>query len=178
MYISEIMTSAPKKFRCSNEKAAFKALDQLKIPYEWVENDPAFTMEECTEIDAKLGVETRKNIFLCNQKKTSFYLVVLPATKQLDTTELEKKLGLPKLSFAAENYMKEFLGCKPGSASVMGLVNDDDDYVQLYVDKEVANAEWFGCNAGTNEVHFKIKTADLLKKYLPHIYHRASIVEL
>ena len=43
--------------------------------------------------------------------------------------------------------MEKHLGTKPGSASVMGLVNDEDEYVQLIVDKEVAEAEWFGCNS-------------------------------
>ena len=42
--------------------------------------------------------------------------------------------------------MEKHLGAKPGSASVMGLVNDEDDYVQLIMDKEVAEAEWFACN--------------------------------
>lgn len=70
------------------------------------------------------------------------------------------------------------MGCKPGSASVMGLLNDEDEYVQLIVDKEVAKEEWFGCNSGTNQTHLKIKTQDLLNKFLPRIYHKAKIVEL
>lgn len=46
------------------------------------------TMEECEEIDKVLGTEIRKSIFLCNQKKTSFLLVVMPAQKQLDSAAL------------------------------------------------------------------------------------------
>ena len=40
------------------------------------------------------------------------------------------------------------MGQNRGAASVMGLINDEDDYVQLIVDKEVADEEWFGCNTG------------------------------
>lgn len=74
--------------------------------------------------------------------------------------------------------MEKYLGTKPGSASVMGLVQDEDDYVQLILDKEVADEEWFGCNPGINTSHLKMKTADLLQKFLPYIRHRAKIIEL
>ena len=135
-------------------------------------------MEECKEIDQALGTEIRKSIFLCNQKKTSFFLVVMPAEKQLDTGALEKKLGVSHLSFASGELMEKHLGTKPGSASIMGLINDEDEYVQLIMDKEVADEEWFGCNPGINTDHLKLKTQDLLKKFLPRIYHKAKIVEL
>ena len=74
--------------------------------------------------------------------------------------------------------MLEHLGTTPGSASVAGLLMDEDDYVQVIIDKEVAESEWFGCNPGINTAHLKMKTEDLLKKFLPKIYHKAKIVEL
>ena len=78
----------------------------------------------------------------------------------------------------APEKMLEHLGTTPGSASVAGLLTDEDDYVQVIIDKEVAEAEWFGCNPGINTSHLKFKTKDLLQKYLPAIHHRARIVDL
>lgn len=177
-FISEISTTAPEKGTNATKDKVFVLLDKLHIPYERVENDVVETMEECKEIDQALGTEIRKSIFLCNQKKTSFFLVVMPAEKQLDTGALEKKLGVSHLSFASGELMEKHLGTKPGSASIMGLINDEDEYVQLIMDKEVADEEWFGCNPGINTDHLKLKTQDLLKKFLPRIYHKAKIVEL
>ena len=178
IYISDIYTTAPTDDRVASEKMVFQILDKLKISYERVDNDVVETMEECEEVDKALGTEIRKSIFLCNKKKTSFFLVVLPANKSLDTNTLSKKIGVPHLSFASGELMEEQLGTKPGSASVMGLINDEDDYVQLIVDKEVAQEEWFGCNPGINTSHLKFKTQDLLQKFLPKIHHRARIVDL
>ena len=93
-YISEIYTAAPEKGTNATKDKVFQLLDQMKLPYERVENDVVETMEECLEIDQALGTEGRKSIFLCNQKKTSFFLVVMPAKKQLDTEALGKKLGV------------------------------------------------------------------------------------
>lgn len=82
------------------------------------------------------------------------------------------------MSFASPEHMWEHLGTKPGSASVVGLLNDKDDYVQLIIDKEVAEQEWFVCNTGINTTHLKFKTRDLLKKFLPYTHHRPRIVDL
>lgn len=177
IYISEISNVAPTE--CGpTEKKVYKLLDKLKIPFERVDNDVVEAMEECKEIDKALGTEIRKSIFLCNKKKTSFFLVVLPAEKSLDTAALEKKIGVSHLSFASGELMEKHMGCLPGSASVMGLVNDEDDYVQLIVDKEVADEEWFGCNPGVNTAHLKMKTTDLLNKFLPQIHHKAKVMAL
>ena len=178
IYISEISTTVPPKGRNATEDKVYQLFTKLDIPFERVDNDVVEAMEECKEVDQALGTEIRKSIFLCNQKKSSFFLVVLPADKQLDTTALSKKIGVSKLSFASGDLMEKYLHESPGSASIMGLVNDEDEYVQLIIDKEVADAEWFGCNPGINTAHLKIKTEDLLKKFLPKIYHRAKIVEL
>ena len=44
--------------------------------------------------------------------------------------------------------------------------------------EEVADEEWFGCNPGINTAHLKMKTSDLLNKFLPKINHRAKILAL
>lgn len=178
IYISDIRTNAPESMTNPTEKKVFQILDKLYISYECVTNDVVETMEECKEIDQALGTQIRKSIFLCNKKKTSFFLIVLPAEKSLDTAALGNKIGVSKLSFAPAESMQELLGAHPGSASVMGLVNDEDDYVQLIIDKEVADEEWFGCNPGINTAHLKMKTEDLLNKFLPHIHHKAKIIVL
>lgn len=176
VYISEKSNTAPENLENPTAKSVYGLLDKLKIPYECVTNDVVETMEECIEVDKALGTEIRKSIFLCNKKKTSFFLVVMPAGKSLNITELGNKIGVSHLSFAPAEYMEKYLKALPGSASVMGLINDEDDYVQLIMDKEVADEEWFGCNPGINTSHLKMKTADLLNKFLPKIRHKAKIV--
>ena len=178
MYISEIRTSAPADERMPLERKMYETLDKLKIPYEQVDNDPAASMEECAAIDAAIGTQIRKNVFLCNHKKTSFFLLVMPADKAFDTAAFSKKLGVSHMSFAPPEKMMEHLGTTPGSASVAGLLTDEDDYVQVIVDKAVAEDEWFGCNPGINTSHLKFRTKDLLNKFLPAIHHRARIVDL
>ena len=153
-------------------------LEKWNIPYERVDNDAVEAMEECVEISQKLGAEIRKSIFLCNRKKTSFYLLVMPADKPFDTKTFCEKVGCSRVSFAPAESMVEHLGVEPGTASVMSILNDEEDYVQVVIDKEVADAPWFACNPGANTTHIKMQTKQLLDNFLPHAGHRALVVEL
>lgn len=177
-YISEIGTKPLAKGKNPTQDKVFDLLEQLKISYECVENEVVETMEECRELDEVLGTEIRKSLLVRNQKKTRYFLVVMPADKRCNMAALAGKLGEAKLSFASEDAMVSLLGCHPGSASVMGTINDTDGRVQVVFDKSVASAEWFGCNTGINTAHLKLKTGDVLNKFLPEIHHKAMIISL
>ncbi len=178
MYISNISTKAPEDERIPLETEVYALLDRLKISYERVDNDSISSMEDCKEISDVLGVEIRKSVFLCNQKKTVFYLLVMPADKQFNTSAFCKKLECSRVSFGSGELMQKYLGVTPGSATIMGLLNDKDNAVKLIIDKEVADAEWFGCNPGINTSHIKIKAKQLFEDLLPYIKHEAKIIEL
>ena len=111
---------------------------------------PAGNMEACNEIDAVLGVLICKNLFLCNRQRTSFYLLLMPGDKPFKTKELSKQINSSRLSFGTGEEMEELLGVSPGSASVMGLMNDPEGRVRLLVDEDVLAGEFFGCHPCIN----------------------------
>lgn len=179
MYISEKQYPAPRdKDRGELELKTYEMLDKLKIEYEHLDNDEVKTMEETQAVSDALGTEIRKTLLLNNQKKTAYFMVVLPADKSLDTKELAAQLGSGRLSFTSPERMQKILGVAPGTASVMSLINDTDEWVQLILDQEVADAEDFACNPGANTSHLRFKTADLVGKVLPHLYHAPKIMAL
>ena len=178
MCISEIYTSAPAEERCAVETASFALLDELGIPYSRVEHDNANTMEDCAVISDALGIRICKNLVLCNRQKTSFYLLTMPEDKPFVTKDLSHQIGSSRLSFAPAEEMERLLGCTPGSASVLGLMNDKNHEVRLLMDKEVYEAEWFGCHPCKNDGSLRMKTDDLLKVFLPHTGHEVTVVEL
>lgn len=58
------------------------------------------------------------------------------------------------------------------------LMNDKECKVHLLLDKEVVEAEYFGCHPCINTSSLKIKTSDILNKFFPYTGHEPSIVEL
>lgn len=178
MQISEIYTQAPSGGHCEVELAAFALLDELKIPYTRVEHDCADTMEDCAAISDVLGIRICKNLFLCNRQKTAFYLLTMPEDKPFHTNDLSAQIGSSRLSFAPSEKMVELLGCTPGSASVLGLMNDREHQVRLIMDQEVWEAPYFGCHPCKNDGSLRISTDDLLQIFLPHTGHDVTVVEL
>ena len=135
-------------------------------------------MEVCNDIDKILGALICKNLFLCNRQKTQFYLLMMPGDKTFKTKDLSRQINSARLSFADEEYMEKYLDITPGSVSIMGLMNDTDNNVQLLMDKEVLEDETLGCHPCINTSSLKLKTREVLDKFLPAVHHKAIIVEL
>ena len=166
--------------RLEKEIRVYDFLDKLGVEYQRVDHEAAMTMEACEEIDRTLGDGTAicKNLFLCNRQETDFYLLLMPGDKPFKTKDLSKQINSARLSFADESYMEEFLDITPGSVSIMGLMNDTDNHVQLLMDKEVLDGETLGCHPCINTSSLKLKTKEVMEKFLPAVHHEAVIVEL
>lgn len=156
----------------------YKLLQDLNIEFFQTDHEKADTMEVCKEIDKVLEVVICKNLFLCNRQKTSFYLLMMPGDKKFLTKELSSQINSARLSFAGEEFMEEFLNIKPGSVSVMGLMNDKNNNVQLIIDEDVLKDEWVGCHPCVNTSSIKIKTCDIIDKFLPAVKHNYMTVKL
>ena len=165
--------------RLDKEIRTYDLLDSLGITYERVDHEEANTMEACAAIDEVLAPAVIcKNLFLCNTQKTKFYLLMIKNDKKFKTKEISKQINSSRLSFAPPEFMEKFLDITPGSASVMGLMNDKENEVQLLVDEDVLNAEYFGCHPCINTSSLRIRTEDMMEKIIPAMYHEPIFVKL
>jgi len=162
------------------EVRTYDFLDKLGIEYERVDHhdDPAMTMEACEEIDKTLGVIMCKNLFLCNQQKTAFYMLLMPADKPFKTKEITKQINSARLSFAGPEFMLKYLDIEPGAVSLMGLINDKDNAVRLLVDEDLLKEEYLGCHPCVNTASLKLRTSDAFGKYLDAVHHDMTSVHL
>ena len=74
--------------------------------------------------------------------------------------------------------MEELLDITPGSVSVLGLLNDKNGRVKLLVDRDLLRDEFLGCHPCINTSSLKIRTADIVEKFLPWVKHEPEYVEL
>ena len=170
--------------RLEKEIRVYDLLDSLGVKYQRIDHEAAMTMEACEEIDRTLsegeekGVSICKNLFLCNRQETDFYLLLIPGDKPFKTKYLSAQIGSSRLSFAKPEYMERYLDITPGSVSIMGLMNDHENKVQLLIDEDVLKDEWFGCHPCINTSSLKIRTKDLVEKIIPAMGHEPKIVKL
>ena len=164
--------------RLEKEQRCYALLDELQIPYARVDHEHADTIEACEAVEQVLGEKICKNLFLCNRQKTQFYLLMLEGEKVFKTKDLSKQLGVARLSFADPADMEKYLDITPGSVSVMGLMNDPDNQVQLLVDEDVLKGEFIGCHPCINTSSIRFHTSDLVEKVLPAVNHEFIKVKL
>jgi len=164
--------------RMEKEIRVYDYLDALSISYSRVDHPAAGTMEECQKIEKVLGAKICKNLFLCNRQKTNYYLLMMPSDKVFKTKELSKQIGSARLSFASAEDMEALLDITPGAMSVMGLMNDNENKVKLLIDEDVLKDEYIGCHPCVNTSCIKLKTMDVIDKYLSATNHDMTVVKL
>ena len=57
--------------------------------------------------------------------------------------------------------MEEYLGCTPGSASVLGLLFDEEKKVRLLIDGDLRSSCRIGCHPAVNTASVAINFEDL-----------------
>lgn len=92
---------------------------------------------------------------------------MIPDTKVFHTKDLSAQIHSARLSFAKPEYMEKFLDITPGSVSVLGLMNDTENHVQLLIDEDVLNSEYVGCHPCINTSSLRLRTKTWWKPFCP-----------
>ena len=177
-YISEIKREAPAEFKTELQRKVYDALEELDIPFERVDNDPAITMEDCIAINERLDMNTVKTLFLCNRQQTNFYLFITGGNKPFVTKDFSRALGISRVSFAPEELLLKMFGTKIGATTVLSSIMDIENNVKIIFDKEVLEDEWYGCTDSTTTGYMKLRAKDILEKYLPFAKHEITVIEV
>jgi Ala-tRNA(Pro) deacylase len=176
IHTSEIRTEAPGAFVNETQRLVYATLERLGIPFGRIDNDPAVTMEDCIAIDRALGVPTVKTLLLCNRQQTMFYLYVMPGDKPFSTKDFGAALQISRVSFAPAVMLQEFLGTEVGATTPLSLVADRENRVRLIIDKAAVEPESVGCPDGTTTCYMRIRTADLLQRFIPETGHEPTFI--
>ena len=103
---------------------------------------------------------------------------MMPGDKKFKTKELSAQINSARLSFAEPEDMLRLLDIEPGAVSIMGLMNDRDRAVQLLIDEDVLREEYIGCHPCVCTSSLRIRTSDVIDRFLPSTGHTYRTVRL
>lgn len=147
-----------------NEKEkVLEVLGQLSIPYEIYEHKPLPTIETAMEIWKDIDSTHCKNLFFRNHKGNRHYLVILESNHSLEVRELEQRLKQGKISFASQKRMDKYLGITAGSVSPFGLINDNENHVHLFLDRNLRDATKISFHPNDNTASVVISFSDFIR---------------
>ena len=145
----------------TKKENVYKKLDELNIKYRKVDHKAVFTMEEMAELNLENEDEIVKNIFIRDDKKINYYLVLIAGNKRVNLKELRNNLGLRPLTFASEEDLYKYLGLTKGSVSPLGILNDKDHIVTIIIDEDIKNISEIGVHPNINTATVFLKPKDL-----------------
>ncbi len=137
-------------------------LDSKKIKYEIVEHKAVFTIEEVQECNLPYPEQGAKNLFIRDDKKQNYYLITCKEDKRVNLKEFRKGQGTRPLTFASEEDLMDKLGLYRGAVTPLGILNNIDHDVIVYIDKDFEN-KLMGVHPCDNTATVYINCRDVTK---------------
>lgn len=139
-------------------------LDSNSFEHQTVEHEPLYTVEQSKQVDYSAPGAHTKNLFLRN-KKGRMFLLVVEQDHIVDLKGLKDKLQLPggQFAFASTDRLAKFLGVVPGSVSLLAILNDTSEKVQVYIERSLTEQEWIYLHPCRNTHSTRMRSDDLIK---------------
>jgi Ala-tRNA(Pro) deacylase len=130
-------------------------LEKNNVPYRLTEHEPVRTSEEAARVRGA-ALKTGAKAMIVRGKDT-YYLLVLPADKQIDWKRARALLHVSNLRFAteeeAENVANVKMGSVPPFGNILGL--------PTYFDEALFENDVVNFNPGSTTHSIAMKSADL-----------------
>lgn len=139
----------------------YKYLDSKNIKYEITEHKAVFNMEELAGIEVPYPEADAKNLFI-RDRRNNYYLISVKGNKRVDLKAFRSKIDSTALTFASESNLMDILGLTPGSVSPLGVLNDKEHVVKVFIDSELKDG-LIGIHPNDNTATIWINTNALVE---------------
>nr|WP_249319205.1 prolyl-tRNA synthetase associated domain-containing protein [Pseudoalteromonas sp. BDTF-M6] len=112
-------------------------LSQLNIDCEKVTHPPLATARAADEIALHRPGMRLKNLFLRDNYGRRHFLLITAHDALVDLKALSKAQQVSRLGFASDERLLRYLGVRPGCVSMLALMNDPEQEVELWLDETI-----------------------------------------
>ncbi len=161
-----------------NKQEIYDFIKDKNIRYEITEHKAVFNMAELSQVEIPYPEYDAKNLFVRDDKKRNYYLITVKGDKRVDLKEFRKNNATRPLSFASEQDLMSIMNLIPGAVTPLGLLNDNELKVILYLDKKFLNdKQIIGVHPNDNTATLWLKVTDLIDIIKEH-GNQVNIVEI
>ncbi|MDE1464235.1 prolyl-tRNA synthetase associated domain-containing protein [Spartinivicinus poritis] len=152
-------------------------LSTHNISFEQYQHPPLYTCEDANILASHIPGDKTKNLFLRDRKGKRHFLIIVNDHKTVALDKLAAQLNVTKLSFASAERLNQYLGIEPGAVSLLSLINDQNQSVELLIDKDV-----WACS--TMQCHPLINTSTLvismhaIEKFIRATGHELQLISI
>lgn len=145
-----------------NKEEIYRHLTDCDVRYEVTEHHAVFNMAELDSVKLPYPEADAKNLFVRDDKKRNYYLITVKGDKRVDLKEFRRMNGLRPLTFASSDDLMTIMGLIPGAVTPLGLLNDPENRVKLYLDSSFGDG-LIGVHPNDNTATVWMKAPDLIR---------------
>lgn len=149
-----------------SELDVYQLLDAMKVNYKVIIHGHVVTIDELKNKNIKGFEYVVKNLFVRDDKKRNYYLIVIKHDKTINIKELQKQLQSRRLSFASQEDLHRYLKLEAGAVTPLGILNDSECFVNVVFDEEIS--QYIGVHPLRNDKTLFMKTEELIKIIKKH----------
>lgn len=143
-------------------------LEEHQLKYQFFEHPQADTIAESLKMPfINDDITVCKNVFLCNRKKSTFFLMLLSPETPFRSGIVSKALGVSRLSFAPEDALFSMLRLTSGSVSPFGLFFDKEHEITLCYETAVKDTEYIAFHPCDNTATLVFTQSEFWERVLP-----------
>ena len=144
------------------KQETYQYLTEHDVPFEITEHQAVYNMAELDSVSLPYPDADAKNLFVRDDKRRNYYLITVKGDKRVNLKEFRKKHGLRNLTFASADELMDILGLIPGAVTPLGLLNDAEHKVELYLDAAFMGG-MMGIHPNDNTATVWLKPDDLVE---------------
>lgn len=117
------------------KETVYTFLQQNNIPYQTCSHPAVYTIEEMMAQNIPHSEAIAKNLFVRDDNKRHYYLIVIRGEKRVDLKQFAKTANTRRLGFASEKDLFSILSLTRGSVTPLGILNDSEKKVTVFFDQ-------------------------------------------
>lgn len=138
----------------------------------------AVTLEECAEVERRLGVPVVKSLLVSNRQGTRFHMVMMPGDKPFVTRAFSKGRQVSRVSFVKADSMTAMLSTPVGGCGPLSVIADTDNAVEICADSQLMGLSEVAVPVCSPTEYIALSLKDLLDIFLPALNHTPIIIDM
>ena len=146
------------------KQETYAFLKEQGVEYEATEHRAVYNMDELADVELPHPEADAKNLFVRDDKKANYYLITVTGDQRVNLKYFKRAYGTRNLTFASPDDLMRFLKLTPGSVTPLGVLNDSEKAVKVYLDKSFLSGDGLiGVHPNDNTATVWLKAADLIE---------------
>ena len=158
-----------------------QSLENQGIKYTLLEHSPFFSCQDSESFwsnriqNSTQTIANCKTLMLRDKKKKNYYMYITFCDQKVDLSQFQKDIDSKRLSFASETDLESLLQVYPGCVNPFSLIHDQQNKIQVYIQKETLNYDLQAFHPGNNKYSIELTTKDF-QKFLSNTGNKITIL--